>query len=73
MGKSEFLGTIRQSLSPGETWQITANGISQELFRPYYLTTNILIEILNQLSDKGVGFLENLNPKEIGHLSYILP
>ncbi|MGD8371400.1 MAG: diguanylate cyclase [Syntrophobacterales bacterium] len=73
MGKSEFLGTIRQSLSPGETWQITANGISQELFRPYYLTTNILIDILNQLSDKGVGVLESLSPKEIGYLSHILP
>jgi HEAT repeat protein len=48
-------------------------GVPQELFRPYYLTTNILIETFNRMPDKGVKIFESLNPKEIYYLSHILP
>jgi diguanylate cyclase (GGDEF)-like protein len=73
MGKTEFLDIIQKNLSKGVNWQFAVNGISQELFRPYYLTTNIFVEILNQLSDKGVGMLKSLGSKEIAYLSFILP
>ncbi len=73
MGKTEFLGAIRQSLPKNKIWQIAVNGIAHEAFRPYYMITNILIELLNQQPDKGEKFLEGLTPKETNYLSYILP
>jgi len=73
LGKSEFLDTIQKNISESEDWQIKVNGVAQELFRPYYLTTNILIETFNRLPDKGIKIFESLNPKEIYYLSHILP
>ncbi|MDA2931232.1 diguanylate cyclase, partial [Acidobacteria bacterium AH-259-O06] len=73
MGKSEFLQTIRLNLAQSKIWQIAVDGIPQEGFRPYYMTTNILVEIMKQRPDKGVGILDNLTEKEINCLSYILP
>ena len=73
LGKTEFLDTIEKNISESEDWQIKINGMAQELFRPYYLTTNILIETFNRLPDKGVKIFDRLNPKEIYYLSHILP
>jgi diguanylate cyclase (GGDEF)-like protein len=73
MGKSEFLQAIRRNLAQTKIWQISANGSSQEGFSPYYLTTNILIEILNQRPDKGAEILDNLTPQEVSYLSHVLP
>ena len=73
MGKTEFLGAIRQSLPKNKICQVAVNGIAHEAFRPYYMVTNILIELLNQQPDKGKKVLTDLNPKETRYLSYILP
>jgi len=73
MGKSEFIQTVRRNLAQTKIWQITAKGLPQEGFRPYYLTTTILIEIINQRPDKGAGILDHLSPQEANHLSHILP
>jgi diguanylate cyclase (GGDEF)-like protein len=73
MGKTEFLQTVRKNLDRSDNWQIAVRGNPQELFRPYYLTTNILVEILNQKPDKGVSLLERLKPKEVFYLSHVLP
>ena len=73
MGKTEFLGAIRQNLPKNKMWQVAVNGIAQEAFRPYYMITNILVELLNQQPDKGKKVLEGLTPKETNYLSYILP
>ncbi len=73
MGKSEFLQTIRRNLAQTKICQITAHGTPQEGFRPYYLTSNILIEILNQRPDKGAGILDDLTPLEVNYLSHVLP
>jgi len=73
LGKSEFLETIQKNISESKDWQIKVNGVAQELFRPYYLTTNILIETFNRLPDNGVKIFESLKPKEIYYLSHILP
>ncbi|UCE83195.1 MAG: diguanylate cyclase [Deltaproteobacteria bacterium] len=73
MGKSEFLKTIRRNLAQTKIWQISVNGIAQEGFRPYYLTSNILVEILNQRPDKGAGIFDDLTPQEANYLSHILP
>jgi len=73
MGKTEFLGAIRQSLPKNNICQVAVNGIAHEAFRPYYMITNILIELLNQQPDKGEKLLTGLTPKETKYLSYILP
>jgi diguanylate cyclase (GGDEF)-like protein len=73
MGKSEFLQTIRRNLAQAKIWQIAVQGITQEAFRPYYLISNILVEILNQRADKGSEILDSLTPQEINYLSHILP
>jgi diguanylate cyclase (GGDEF)-like protein len=73
LGKTEFLEAIRQNLSQKKIWQVKVNGASQEMFRPYYLTTKILIDILNKRKDKGEKVLESLNPRELSYLGQIIP
>ncbi len=74
MGKSLFLETLHRNLAQNKMIrQAKVNGTPQEMFRPYYLMTKILVELLNQKSDKGVGALEGLNPNEIAYLSHLLP
>jgi diguanylate cyclase (GGDEF)-like protein len=46
MGKSEFIQTVRRNLAQSKIWKIAVKGVPQEAFRPYYLTTNILVEIM---------------------------
>lgn len=72
MGKSEFLGAIQQSLPKNKIWQISVSATPQEMFRPYYIMTSILHEMLKQQPDKGKEILENMSPKEANYLSYIL-
>ena len=73
MGKSEFLQTIRRNLAQAKISQVAVNGTSQEGFRSYYLTTNMLVEIMNQRPDKGAGILDELTPQEVNYLSHVLP
>jgi diguanylate cyclase (GGDEF)-like protein len=73
LGKTEFLEAIRHNLSQKKIWQVKVNGASQEMFRPYYLTTKIFIDILNKRKDKGAKVLESLNPKELSYLAQIIP
>jgi len=72
MGKSEFLGAIQQSLPKTKIWQISVSATPEEMFRPYYIMTSILLEMLKQQPDKGKEILENMSPKEANYLSYIL-
>ena len=73
MGKSEFLQTIRRNLAQSKIMQIAVNGVPQEGFRPYYLTTTILVEIMNQRPDKGAQILDDLSPQEVNSLAHVLP
>ena len=43
------------------------------MFRPYYLTTKILIDILNRRKDKGAKALRTLNTEQRSYLSQIIP
>ena len=45
----------------------------QEDFRPYYMTANILVGIMNQQPEKGAEILATLTPKELQDLSNIVP
>ncbi|MGD8688038.1 MAG: HEAT repeat domain-containing protein, partial [Syntrophobacterales bacterium] len=52
---------------------ITVSGKPQEGLRPYYLTTDIIVEIMNQRPDKGSEILDELEPQEVDNLCHILP
>ncbi|MGD0625865.1 MAG: diguanylate cyclase [Thermodesulfobacteriota bacterium] len=74
MGKSTFLETIHRNLAQNKMIRLAkVNGITPEILSPYYMTTKILVELLNQREDRGVGVFEKLNPKDIAYLSNILP
>ena len=73
IGKSTFLEEVQRSLKRSRLIQIKTSGVLQERFRPYYLITNILVELLNQREDKGKTVLETLTSKEIDDLSCVLP
>ncbi len=74
MGKSTFLETIYRKLSASKiVRQVKVNGTPQEAFRPYYLMTSILVTLLNQREDKGIGIFESIGTKEMAYLSLILP
>ena len=74
MGKSTFLEAIRRRLKDGAPGQvIKVRGRQDELFRPYYLTTDILVALLNQRSDKGLAVFDDLSPEEIFYASRLLP
>ena len=73
MGKSEFLKTIRLNLADSDILQVEVKGNLQENFHPYYMTTNILVGIMNALPDNGAEILNDLTPQETTYLSYILP
>jgi len=73
MGKSEFLETIRRNLARSKTWQTKVCGTPQEMFRPYYLTEKILVDILNRRPDKGAEIFEHMTPVEQVYISQVLP
>jgi diguanylate cyclase (GGDEF)-like protein len=74
MGKSTFLETIHRNLEQNKMIRLAkVNGIAPEILSPYYMTTKILVELLNRREDRGLGVFEKLNPKEIAYLSHILP
>jgi diguanylate cyclase (GGDEF)-like protein len=73
-GKTALLETVALNLSENDLFHvIKAAGAQQEAFRPYYLITSILIDLLNQGEEKSSAILEALQPEEIGYLSYVLP
>lgn len=73
MGKSSFLRTVRQNLEQVTLPMISVDGTPQELFRPYYLISAVLVELLNRRKDKGKALLDSLIPAEIDNLSFVLP
>ncbi|MGD8764817.1 MAG: diguanylate cyclase, partial [Desulfobacteraceae bacterium] len=73
IGKSEFLETIRRNLARINIWRIKVNGDPQEMFRPYYLFTRILVELLKQHPEKGASAIDSLIPVERAYLAQIIP
>jgi diguanylate cyclase (GGDEF)-like protein len=74
MGKTTFLETIRRNLADNKGIRLAKlNGSVQESFSPYYLTTKILVELLNLREDGGVEVFKKMSAKEIAYLANILP
>jgi diguanylate cyclase (GGDEF)-like protein len=73
MGKSEFLQSVQRSLTQTKIRQVKVSCSQQELFRPYYLATSILMALLKQRQDQGVSVFQSLSATDIAHLSHLLP
>ena len=69
MGKTSFLDTINSQLSKTKVARIRIAGVTQELFRPYYLVSNLVQELLSRRKDKGSSVLSNLDPLALAALS----
>ncbi|WP_028313880.1 diguanylate cyclase [Desulfatibacillum aliphaticivorans] len=69
MGKTSFLDTINTQLSKTKVARIRLAGVTQELFRPYYLVSNLVQELLYRRKDKGGEILANLDPVALCALS----
>jgi diguanylate cyclase (GGDEF)-like protein len=73
IGKTEFLETIGRNLAGTGTWNIRVNGKVQEMFRPYYMASQILLDMLRQQKKGGAAIIQALSPAERSHLADILP
>jgi len=73
LGKTEFLDTVRRSLSRTKAWRVKVSGDSQEMFRPYYLMTNILVNLLNYRGDQGTAIINSLDKEHQAYIAKILP
>ncbi|MDA3896345.1 MAG: diguanylate cyclase [Desulfobacteraceae bacterium] len=73
MGKTSFLDIVHRNIEKTKLNTVRVSGVIQESFRPYYLVSYIVTELLNQREDKGVGILEALDEKDMERLVYILP
>lgn len=69
MGKSTFLDTIDRKLSKTRVARIKVEGITQELFRPYYLISNVTKTLLLKRKDRGTKVFETLDPVSLAALS----
>jgi diguanylate cyclase (GGDEF)-like protein len=73
IGKTEFLETIRRSLARTKAWRVKVSGDSQEMFRPYYLMTRILVNLLNYRGDQGTAIIASLEKEHQTYIARILP
>jgi diguanylate cyclase (GGDEF)-like protein len=73
IGKTEFLETIRRSLARTKAWRVKASGDPKEMFRPYYLMTRILANLLNNRGDQGAAIIASLEKEHQAFIARILP
>ncbi len=73
MGKTSFLDIVHRNLEKTKLNTIRVSGVTQESFRPYYLVSYIVTELMNQREDKGIGILEAIDEKDLERLANILP
>ena len=73
IGKTEFMETIHRNLTRIDIFIARAKGDTHEMFRPYYLISKMLIDILNQQKDHGTKIIQSLRPQQTAYLSKILP
>ncbi len=73
-GKTLMLETVGRNLTDHDLFHVVSvAGTQQEAFRPYHLTTAILVDLLNQREGNGADIFATLEPEEIGYLSNVLP
>ena len=74
IGKSTLIEAVRQSLDGTEAFQVVKTSRQgEEGYRPYYLTGQILLSLLNRRTDKGASLLDTLSDNELHYLGQVLP
>ena len=73
MGKTSFIDVLHRNLEKTNLNTVRVSGVTQESFRPYYLVSYIVMELMNQREDKGIGLLESMGEKDLERLANILP
>jgi len=73
IGKTEFLETIRRNLARTKAWRIKVSGDPQEMFRPYYLMTKILVNLLSYRGDQGAAIMSSLKQEHLAYIARFLP
>ncbi|MDI6795784.1 MAG: diguanylate cyclase [Desulfatibacillaceae bacterium] len=73
MGKSTFLESIDRTIGKTSLTRVKVAGRAPELFRPYYLATDILLSLLDRQPDKGLEIIKGLSPEEEESLGFVLP
>jgi diguanylate cyclase (GGDEF)-like protein len=74
MGKTMLLETIQRSLAQTKSLaQVKVTGNPQELYRPYYLLSEIILALLQSQGDKGQKALNQLSEEEGKSLAFVLP
>ncbi|MDA1093381.1 MAG: AAA family ATPase [Acidobacteria bacterium] len=74
LGKTAMLRTVGKNLERDPSLLVvTAAGVKQEEFRPYYLLTQILVALLSAPTVDGAKALATLTPEQTSHLGVILP
>lgn len=73
MGKTSFLDVVERNLGKTNLTTVRVSGVIQESFRPYYLVSYIVTELMNQREDKGIGILDAMDDADLDRLAHILP
>jgi diguanylate cyclase (GGDEF)-like protein len=74
MGKTAFLDAVRRNLVGDDTFCVgKVTGDPQEGYRPYYLISRLMVNLLGRREDRGRELLEELSEEELSHLARILP
>lgn len=74
MGKTMFLETIQRNLAQTKSLvQVKVTGNPQELYRPYYLLSELVLALLQSQGDKGRDALKQLSEEDGKYLAFVLP
>jgi diguanylate cyclase (GGDEF)-like protein len=73
MGKTSFLDILQRNLEKTKLNTVRVSGVTQESFRPYYLVSYIVMALMNQREDKGIGILDSMDAEDLERLANILP
>ncbi len=73
MGKTSFLDLVQRNLEKKNVNLIRTAGVLQEAYRPYYIISYIIMEIMNQRPDRGKAVLDSLDETTVNRLAHVIP
>jgi diguanylate cyclase (GGDEF)-like protein len=73
MGKTSFIDTVHRNLEKTKYNIVRVSGVIHESYRPYYLIAYVVMALMKQRDDGGVGVLESMTEKEVDALGQIIP
>lgn len=73
MGKTSFIDTVNRNLEKTKYNIVRVSGVIDESYRPYYLIAYVVMALMKEREDGGVGVLETMTEKEVDALGQIIP